>query len=355
MVAKITTLPSAIPIVAEIWTHICRFDGATRKYITSGYVKLPLVEPDLEVWCRICLISRSWKFLTDNEREDIARFHKAIVEGSHPPQQLVPVDDDLEARITAQVTGIFEIKINQLNQRIYDLNVKVNRLSSENQDLAEKMATLTKKQDTATSALANAFTQQSCSDNDHVDVVLDKVLSGHARVQDLCERLDLKLDRIDARVDRDDVRFSKVDSKFEDLFNQVSISRKNIEQLTLRANQSKVNQDRWESSLEEVDNMKTRMEFAIEQVQVREMNQVLRAISRGAHPVPTLNGMRCPEGKIPFPGDSKHKWVLSLPEDIQKLSEPDLESWLDAYEISQVSRDFDFMTKVSTEDKKAFL
>ncbi|WWD07628.1 hypothetical protein V865_005729 [Kwoniella europaea PYCC6329] len=101
-----------------------------------------------------------------------------------------------------------------------------------------------------------------------------------------------------------------------------------------------------------VDGLKREFSIFVDQIHIKEINRVLLAAGRWAHPVPTLKGNYGPDN-LEIWNDGR--WTLYVPDVIKNLPEDQLDQWLESYWIGEHSRNFTFLKDVPVHVKRAIL
>ncbi|OCF76977.1 hypothetical protein I204_02686 [Kwoniella mangroviensis CBS 8886] len=101
-----------------------------------------------------------------------------------------------------------------------------------------------------------------------------------------------------------------------------------------------------------VDGLKREFKIFVDQVHIKEINRVLLAAGRWAHPVPTLKGNYGPDNLETW---NDGRWTLYVPDVIKNLPEDQLDQWLESYWIGEHSRNFTFLKDVPVHVKRAIL
>ncbi|WWC59512.1 uncharacterized protein I303_102068 [Kwoniella dejecticola CBS 10117] len=101
-----------------------------------------------------------------------------------------------------------------------------------------------------------------------------------------------------------------------------------------------------------VDGLKRDFNIFVDQVHIKEMNRVLLAAGRWAHPVPTLKGNYGPDNLETW---NDGRWTLYIPDVIKNLPTDQLVQWLESYCIGEHSRNFTFLKDVPTHVKRSIL
>ncbi|WVW78406.1 hypothetical protein I302_100360 [Kwoniella bestiolae CBS 10118] len=101
-----------------------------------------------------------------------------------------------------------------------------------------------------------------------------------------------------------------------------------------------------------VDGLKREYNTFVDQVHIKDMNKVLLAAGRWAHPVPTLKGNYGPDSLETW---NDGRWTLYVPDVIKNLPSDQLDQWLESYCIGEHSRNFGFLRDVPVHVKKAIL
>ncbi|WWC67987.1 uncharacterized protein I206_101906 [Kwoniella pini CBS 10737] len=302
-----------------------------------------------------------------------------LVGRSFPTQNSNSESQTIEAAVKAQVKQVTDGMLEEfmhLKNKLNDLEKKYEHSQQINISNIDNLQTELEFLTTSNFHLSDRNNSDSPNDDPDrsespdVNHQLNALSSKVKSIQALCERFDAKLDRLDAKVDRNDIRSLNLENEVVNhevnvnnsahMVNDLKAQVQELEQKTediakkvkvLEDNQMLTNDlpsDQKQNIRDEVKVIRERLEYAIEQSHVREANRVLRALGKWAHPVPTLNGRRSPEGIKAF---AKGIWALNLPRMTKFLSKEEVDKWLTAYEI----KDYEFMQHLNDGEKKAFL
>ncbi|WWC86859.1 uncharacterized protein L201_001738 [Kwoniella dendrophila CBS 6074] len=222
--------PSAIPIIPQLWEVREKLQNDQKAMIETGFLKLPLTESELQKWCRICQdaeIKYGLPYGGHNKeqgREAIKNFRDKLLESVYPPRTNDPIENGMEARITAQITSHLENRFTQINQKFVEVDNKVTQLTAKidkSNNVNQANQEDTNKNVNNTQYLPTQKRIDNLSDQFHTTRIL-------------VERLDAKVDRLDAKIDRDDGKISRIELQTEQQAKQLTGTQADIKKIFVK-------------------------------------------------------------------------------------------------------------------------